>query len=236
MNLDLSDEQRLIEDTARQFADDFIAPRIRESDRNCRFDVELARRLGEMGYLGAPVAEEYGGRGLDYVVLRADHRADRADRQRRPDRHLGPDVARLRLDRALGDRGAEAALAARPLQRRGVRLLRTDRAGLRLRRRRDEDPRGADRRRLADRRPEDVDLARQRRRRRAGLRPDRPREGASRARLLPGPDRRRRASRRRRSTASSASAPPTPPRSPSTRSRSATTRCSARSATASRSR
>ncbi len=67
MNLDLSDEQRLIEDTAREFADDFIAPRIRESDRNCRFDAELARRLGEMGYLGAPVAEEYGGRALDFV-------------------------------------------------------------------------------------------------------------------------------------------------------------------------
>ena len=31
-----------------------------------KFDLELARRLGEMGYLGAPVAEEYGGRGLDF--------------------------------------------------------------------------------------------------------------------------------------------------------------------------
>ncbi len=67
MDLALSDEQRLISETARRFADEFIAPRVRESDRAQRFDAELARRLGEMGYLGAPVSEEYGGRGLDYV-------------------------------------------------------------------------------------------------------------------------------------------------------------------------
>ncbi len=67
MDLALSDEQRLISETARRFADEFIAPRVRESDRAQRFDIELARRLGEMGYLGAPVAEENGGRGLDYV-------------------------------------------------------------------------------------------------------------------------------------------------------------------------
>jgi butyryl-CoA dehydrogenase len=67
MNLDLSDEQRLIRETARDFADREIAPRARENDRNERFDLELVRKLGEMGYLGAPVAEEYGGRALDYV-------------------------------------------------------------------------------------------------------------------------------------------------------------------------
>jgi len=67
MDLDLTDEQRLIQETAREFADREIAPRARDNDRAARFDRELARKLGEMGYLGAPVAEEYGGRGLDYV-------------------------------------------------------------------------------------------------------------------------------------------------------------------------
>ncbi len=67
MDLDLSDEQRLIQETARDFVDNEIVPRARENDRAARFDRELAGRLGEMGYLGAPVAEEYGGRGLDYV-------------------------------------------------------------------------------------------------------------------------------------------------------------------------
>ena len=67
MDLELSDEQRLIQETARDFVDNEIVPRARDNDRAARFDRELARRLGDMGYLGAPVAEEYGGRGLDYV-------------------------------------------------------------------------------------------------------------------------------------------------------------------------
>jgi alkylation response protein AidB-like acyl-CoA dehydrogenase len=67
VNLDLTDEQRLIRETARDFADKEIVPRARENDRNERFDLELVKRLGEMGYLGAPVAERYGGRELDYV-------------------------------------------------------------------------------------------------------------------------------------------------------------------------
>jgi alkylation response protein AidB-like acyl-CoA dehydrogenase len=67
LDLDLTDEQQLIAETARDFTDNEIVPRARESDRAAKFDAELAHRLGEMGYLGAPVAEEYGGRGLDYV-------------------------------------------------------------------------------------------------------------------------------------------------------------------------
>ncbi len=67
MDLDLSDEQRLIAETARDFVDNEVVPRARDNDRAARFDRELAGRLGDMGYLGAPVAEEYGGRGLDYL-------------------------------------------------------------------------------------------------------------------------------------------------------------------------
>ena len=84
MDLALSAEQRLISETARRFADEVIAPRIRDSDRACRFDADLARRLGDMGYLGAPVAERYGGRGLDYVsyalIVEQIGRADSAAR------------------------------------------------------------------------------------------------------------------------------------------------------------
>ncbi len=67
MDLSLTDEQKLIAETAREFADGEIAPRARDSDRAGKFDRELATKLGEMGYLGAPVAEDYGGRGLDYL-------------------------------------------------------------------------------------------------------------------------------------------------------------------------
>jgi alkylation response protein AidB-like acyl-CoA dehydrogenase len=67
VDFQLSDEQRLISETAREFCDKEIAPRVRENDRAGRFDRELASKLGEMGYLGAPVSEKYGGRSLDYL-------------------------------------------------------------------------------------------------------------------------------------------------------------------------
>jgi butyryl-CoA dehydrogenase len=67
MDLQLSDEQRLISESAREFCDREILPRVRENDRAGRFDRELATKLGEVGYLGAPVSEEYGGRSLDYL-------------------------------------------------------------------------------------------------------------------------------------------------------------------------
>jgi butyryl-CoA dehydrogenase len=67
LDFQLTDEQRLISESAREFCDKEIAPRVRENDRAARFDRELASMLGEMGYLGAPVSEEYGGRSLDYL-------------------------------------------------------------------------------------------------------------------------------------------------------------------------
>jgi butyryl-CoA dehydrogenase len=67
MDFQLSDEQVLIRDSAREFSAREILPVARDNDRAGRFDRELARKLGEVGYLGAPIAEEYGGRGLDYV-------------------------------------------------------------------------------------------------------------------------------------------------------------------------
>ena len=67
MDFQLSDEQRLISEAAREFADREITPRVRDNDRAARFDRDLASKLGEVGYLGAPVSEDYGGRGLDYL-------------------------------------------------------------------------------------------------------------------------------------------------------------------------
>jgi butyryl-CoA dehydrogenase len=67
MDFQLSDEQKLIREAAREFAEREILPNVRDNDREARFDRELARKLGQIGFLGAPVAEEFGGRGLDYV-------------------------------------------------------------------------------------------------------------------------------------------------------------------------
>jgi alkylation response protein AidB-like acyl-CoA dehydrogenase len=66
IDFELTDEQRLIHETARDFTNREIVPVARENDRNERFDTDLVKKLGDMGYLGPIVSEEYGGRGLDY--------------------------------------------------------------------------------------------------------------------------------------------------------------------------
>jgi alkylation response protein AidB-like acyl-CoA dehydrogenase len=66
IDFELTDEQRLIRETAKEFADREIIPRARDNDRNERFDTELVQKLADMGFLGAIVSEEYGGRGIDY--------------------------------------------------------------------------------------------------------------------------------------------------------------------------
>ncbi len=68
IDFELTDEQRLIRDTARDFTDNEIVPVARENDRNERFDTELVKKIADMGFLGAIVSEEYGGRGLDYLT------------------------------------------------------------------------------------------------------------------------------------------------------------------------
>jgi len=66
IDFELTDEQKLIRDTAREFADNEITPRARENDRAGRFDVEMVAKLGQMGFLGPTLPEEHGGRGIDY--------------------------------------------------------------------------------------------------------------------------------------------------------------------------
>ena len=68
MDFDLSDEQLLVRDTAREFADREVRERARENDRNHHFDTELVAKIADQGYLGAIVPREYGGADLDYVT------------------------------------------------------------------------------------------------------------------------------------------------------------------------
>jgi alkylation response protein AidB-like acyl-CoA dehydrogenase len=67
MDFDLTDEQRLIKDTAREFADNEIVAQSRENARNHHFDLDMVAKVAAQGYLGAIVPEEYGGAGLDYL-------------------------------------------------------------------------------------------------------------------------------------------------------------------------
>jgi butyryl-CoA dehydrogenase len=68
MDFDLTDEQKLIRETARDFTNKEIVPRARENDRNHHFDVDLVRKIADQGYLGAIIPREYGGAGLDYLT------------------------------------------------------------------------------------------------------------------------------------------------------------------------
>ena len=65
MNFDLTDEQRLLRDTVRDFARSEVAPVAEELDRTKAFPYELVAKLGELGLMGIPFPEEYGGGGAD---------------------------------------------------------------------------------------------------------------------------------------------------------------------------
>ncbi len=63
----LTDEQKLVRDAARAFVEAEILPNIREWDTSGEVHREVFTKLGEMGFLGAPIPEQYGGSGMDYI-------------------------------------------------------------------------------------------------------------------------------------------------------------------------
>ncbi|SHO49628.1 acyl-CoA dehydrogenase [Desulfopila aestuarii] len=68
MNFDLTEEQKLIKDMVREFAENEIAPSASERDEEERFDRGLMfDKLGELGLTGIVFPEEYGGAGADYI-------------------------------------------------------------------------------------------------------------------------------------------------------------------------
>src|ERR671935_2206421 len=67
MDFELSDEQRLIQDTVRAFVDERVLPVAVRNDIEHRLDLELVEGLAELGVLGIAIPEEYGGAGLDFV-------------------------------------------------------------------------------------------------------------------------------------------------------------------------
>src|SRR5437762_11430961 len=67
MEFALTPEQKLIQQTARDFADEKLAPLAAEYDSSEEFTAPQAKTLAEMGFLGMMVPEQYGGSGLDTV-------------------------------------------------------------------------------------------------------------------------------------------------------------------------
>ena len=65
---DLSEDERMVRDTARGYAQDKLMPRILTAYREERFDREILNEMGALGLLGPTIPEEYGGAGLGYVA------------------------------------------------------------------------------------------------------------------------------------------------------------------------
>jgi len=71
MNFEISENQKIIADSAREFAKQHIEPNVMEWDESQHFPVEVFRKAGEMGFMGILVPEEYGGSGLSYFEYAA---------------------------------------------------------------------------------------------------------------------------------------------------------------------
>jgi len=64
----LTEEERMIRDSAHQYCQEKLMPRILLANRNESFDVEIMKELGELGLLGATIEEKYGCAGVNYVT------------------------------------------------------------------------------------------------------------------------------------------------------------------------
>ncbi len=64
---ELTAEERLVSDSARAYCQERLLPRVRDGFRNETFDRTIMTEMGEMGFLGPTIPEEYGGAGLNYV-------------------------------------------------------------------------------------------------------------------------------------------------------------------------
>src|ERR1700684_4664654 len=67
MNFDLTDEQRLLRVLCPESARDEVAPQAERNDSEERFPYELVRKMAELGLMGLPFPEKYGGAGADTV-------------------------------------------------------------------------------------------------------------------------------------------------------------------------
>src|SRR5690606_27972661 len=63
----LTEEERMVRDSAAQYCQDKLMPRVLNSFRNEDTDASIFREMGELGLLGATIPAEYGGSGLNYV-------------------------------------------------------------------------------------------------------------------------------------------------------------------------
>ncbi len=68
MNIEFSEEIMAIQDTARKFVQNEIIPRVAEDERNHTFQKDIVNKMGELGFFGCPIPEEYGGSNLGFLA------------------------------------------------------------------------------------------------------------------------------------------------------------------------
>jgi len=68
MDFELSEEQRILQKAAREFAEKEIMPFAASDERSRRFPREIVSRMGELGFFGCPIPEEYGGNNMGFVA------------------------------------------------------------------------------------------------------------------------------------------------------------------------
>ncbi len=67
MDFELNEQQRRVQEIARRFAQDEVAPQAREADETGTFNAALVKRMAALGLLAGPLEPEYGGSGMDYL-------------------------------------------------------------------------------------------------------------------------------------------------------------------------
>ncbi len=67
MDFELSDEQKMLKEVARKFAEKEMLPTLREFEQKRKINFNLIKKMGEMGFIGIHIPKKYGGTGLDYV-------------------------------------------------------------------------------------------------------------------------------------------------------------------------
>ncbi len=120
----LSEDERMVQEAARVYAQERLVPRVREAFRNEHTDPAIFREMGELGLLGATIPERDGGGGLNYVsyglIAREVERVDSGYRS------MLSVLTRDAADLEIRQRGAAPALPPRPRARHPDRLLRSD--------------------------------------------------------------------------------------------------------------
>ncbi|NOR54277.1 MAG: acyl-CoA dehydrogenase [Candidatus Aminicenantes bacterium] len=68
MDFDFNEEQKMVQETIRKFAKEEIAPVAAENDKKAQFPHDIFKKLAELGFMGTPIPEEYGGAGFDNIT------------------------------------------------------------------------------------------------------------------------------------------------------------------------